>query len=78
MSRQLVGAVFLGVAAVLYAARHFGAMMFIATKTGDMGEAYRSALQIGGSELLTLSVMALLIGLAYLLWGEYQSRAGRR
>ena len=30
MSGQLVGTVFLAIAAVLYAARHAGAMMFIA------------------------------------------------
>jgi hypothetical protein len=78
MSRQVVGAVFLAIAAVLYAARHLGAMTFIAAKTGDVGEQYRFALQAGGSELLTLSMIALLIGLAYLLWGEYESRGVRR
>ena len=75
MTRQLVGAVFLAVAAILYAARHVGAMVLVANKTGDLGEAYRSALRVGGAELLTLSVIALVVGLAYLLWGEYESWA---
>ena len=78
MTRQLVGAVFLAVAAIPYAARHIGAMVYIADKTGDMNEAHRFALRVGGSELLTLSVIALVIGLAYLLWGEYESREWRR
>ncbi len=78
MTRQLVGAVFLAVAAILYAARHVGAMVYNANKTGDMNEAYESALRVGGAELLTLSVIALVVGLAYLLWGEYESWASRR
>ena len=78
MTRQLVGTVLLVVAAILHAARHLGAMVFVANKTGDMGEAYSSALRAGGSELITLSVIALLVGLVYLLWGEYESRASRR
>jgi hypothetical protein len=43
VTRQLVGAVFLAVAAILYAARHVGAMVLVANETGDLGEAYRSA-----------------------------------
>ena len=39
MTRQLVGAVFLAVAAILPAARHLGAMVCVANRTGDMGEA---------------------------------------
>ncbi len=78
MTRQLVGTVFLVVAAILHAARHLGAMVFVANKTGDLGEAYRSALRVGGAELLTLSVIALLVGLAFLLRGEYESQARRR
>jgi hypothetical protein len=78
VTRQLVGAVFLAVAAILYAARHLGAMVYIANKTGDMNEAYRFALRVGGSELLSLSTIALVVGLAYLLWGEYESWALRR
>ena len=78
MTRQLVGAVFLAVAAILYAARHVGAMVYIANKTGNMEEAYRFALRVGGAKLLTLSVMALVVGLAYLLWGEYERWAVRR
>ncbi len=79
MTRQLVGAVFLAAAAILYAARHVGAMVVIANNTGDMGEQYRAALRgVGGFELLPLSVIALVFGLAYLLWGEYESWALRR
>ena len=78
MTRQLVGAVLLAVAAILHAARHVGAMVYIANKTGDMNEAYGAALRAGGSELLTLSAIALVVGLGYLLWGEYESRAVRR
>ena len=78
MARQLVGAVFCSIAAVLYAARHVGAAMIVSTKTGDQREAYRFALQAGGSELLLLSIIALLIGLVYLAWGEYESRVRQR
>ncbi len=74
MSRQLVGVLFLAVAAILYGARHLGAMTFIAAKTGDVSEQYRFALQAGGKELLAMSIIAGLIGLVYLLWGEYESR----
>ncbi len=78
MTRQLIGSVFIAVAAILYAARHLGAMTFIATKTGEMNEQYRLALQSGGTELLALSIVALLVGVVYLLWGEYESRVLRR
>ncbi|HEX2184344.1 MAG TPA: hypothetical protein VHN78_02415 [Chloroflexota bacterium] len=74
MTRQLAGAVFLAVAAILYAARHVGAMVLVANETGDLSEAYRAALRVG-AELLTLSVIAPVVGLGYLLWGEYESRA---
>jgi hypothetical protein len=78
MTRQLVGVVFCTIAAVLYAARHVGAAMIVSTKTGDQREAYRFALQAGGSELLVLSIIALLIGLVYLAWGEYGGRVRQR
>ncbi len=78
MTRQLVGAVFCTIAAVLYAARHVGAALIVPTNTGDQREAYRFALQAGGSELLLLSIIALLIGLVYLAWGEYEGRVRQR
>ena len=78
MTRQLVGAVFCTIAAVLYAARHVGAAMIVSTKMGDQREAYRFALQAGGSELLVLSIIALLVGLVYLAWGEYEGRVRQR
>ena len=53
-------------------------MVLVADNTGDMGEQYRTALRVGGAELLPLSVIALVVGLAYLLWGEYESWALRR
>ncbi len=40
MTRQLVGAVFCGIAALLYATRHVGAAVIVSTKTGDQREAY--------------------------------------
>ncbi|MDI3339436.1 MAG: hypothetical protein QJR03_02770 [Sphaerobacter sp.] len=77
MSRQLIGAVFCGAAAVLYAARHIGAATIVATKTGDLQEQYRLALQTGGTELRTLALLALALGVIYLAWGEYESHQRR-
>ena len=45
-------------------------MAVIAARTGNVNEQYAFALQSGG-ELLTLSIVALLIGVLYILWGEY-------
>jgi hypothetical protein len=53
-------------------------MTSMATKTGNLNEQHSLAFQAGGPERLILSVAALLLGIAYVFWGEYESYALRQ
>jgi hypothetical protein len=77
VTRQLVGAMFLAIAAALYGVRHLGAAIISANKTGNLSEQYRLAFDAVGGELSVLAIIAALVGVAYLAWGEYEQRRAR-
>ena len=69
---SFAGAAFILSAAVLFAARHIGAATIVATKTGDQPQQYQFALQ-AGAELLPLSIAALVVGVALIVWSELRA-----
>jgi hypothetical protein len=76
MGRQLVGSMFCICAAILFATRYIGAAASVSPSNGNVETEYTYTVQAIGSELLVLSIIALLVGLVYVGWGEYDRYRG--
>ena len=76
MGKQLVGSMFCICAAILYAARYIGAAAGVSPGGGNVENEYAYTVQAVGSPLLVLSIIALLVGLVYVGWGEYDRYIG--
>jgi hypothetical protein len=70
MNRRITGTIFLAIAAFLYAARYLTAAIYGSGVTSWNPEIFRSMLSYVGNNLLILSVVFALAGLAYLVWAE--------
>ncbi len=70
MNRRITGTIFLAVAAFLYAARYLAAAIFGSGITSWNRELFASMLSYVGNNLIILSIVFALAGLAYLVWAE--------
>jgi hypothetical protein len=70
MNRRITGTIFLAVAAFLYATRYLAAAIYGSGVTSWNLEIFRSMLSYVGNNLLILSIVFALAGLAYLVWAE--------
>lgn len=74
MSKRSVGVGFCLISALLYSARHLAtAILAQGASLSSTGEEFDAYKRFQGGELLYLSLVALLIGLVYLAWGEYEA-----
>ena len=72
MSRRTTGVVFCFIASLLYAARYLAAAIFgsgVSTWSSDL---FGSMLDYVGNGLLTWATIALVVGIAHLVWGEIE------
>ena len=74
MSRRAAGVALVAVAAVLYAARHLAAATFMSSLSNWNAELFASALQYTGQGIVTWAIVALVAGVAYLVWAEIRER----
>jgi hypothetical protein len=74
MNRRITGTIFLAVAAFLYATRYLAAAIYGSGVTSWNREMFRSMLSYVGNNLLILSIVFALAGLAYLAWGELKEK----
>jgi len=85
MEKRVTGAIFCGISALLFATRYVvAALLNVARFSGQDvwggGDAltrfwsfYSNSLK-EMRMLLVLSIVALVVGIAYLIWGEYEAR----
>ncbi len=73
MSRRTTGTVLLGISALLYSTRYLSAAIFGSSLTTWNAKLFNAMLQSVGTELVTLSLIALIAGLAYLAWAEVEA-----
>ena len=72
MNNKGVGAVFCLIAALLMAAKYLAAAIFMSGLSSWSGELFRSGLAHVGSPLSAAAVIALVLGIAFLVWGIVQ------
>lgn len=70
MSRRTTGVVFCFIAALLYATRYLAAAIFGSGVSSWDAELFRAMLQYVGDGPVVLTILALTIGVAYLVWDE--------
>ena len=74
MNKRGTGAIFCLIAAILYAARYLAAAIFMTGISSWNSNLFENGLEYVGSSLLTLSVVSLIIGIAYLIWAEIEEQ----
>lgn len=76
MSRRITGISFVAVAAFLYATRFFAAAIWGSSFNTWNAENFSHLLGYVDQGLTTWSIVALIIGLIYLLWAEISEMRG--
>ena len=72
MNNKGVGAVFCLIAALLMAAKYLAAAIFMSGVVSWSRELFRSGLEHVGPPLSIAAVIALVLGVAFLVWGIVQ------
>lgn len=72
MSRRTTGTFLLLIASILYAARYLTAAIFGSSTLGWSAEFYNSMLRYVGRGSVIWSLVALIVGLVYLVWAEVE------
>ena len=70
MNRRAAGVCFCAIAAVLFAARYLTAARFGSGVLSWDAGLFRAMLEYVGTPLLTLSILSLVAGIAYLIFSE--------
>ena len=70
MSKRGVGALFCFVSAILFSTRYVAAAIFMSGATSWDESLFSAGLEYVGSPLLVLSIISLVVGIAYLAWEE--------
>ncbi len=78
MSKRAAGVAFCGIAAFLFATRYLAAAIFSSGGSSWDKQLFQAMLEYVGTVPITLSIIALAFGVAYLIWGEYEEWTGRR
>ena len=77
MNKRGAGALFCLIAALLYAARYVAAAVYVSNESSWSPELFAVGLQFQGNGLLILSVLSLVVGVGYLVWGEMEEHRQR-
>ena len=72
MNNKGVGAIFCLISALLFAARYLAAAIFMSGVVSWSRELFRSGLEHVGPPLSIAAVIALVLGVAFLVWGIVQ------
>ncbi len=70
MSKRAAGVVFIFVAAFLYAVRILAAAIYGSNMVSWSAENFMALLQYVGNGPIILAVIALVVGVSYLIWAE--------
>ena len=72
MNKRGTGVAFLAIAALLFSVRYISAAIIGSGITSWSGELFNAMLGFIGFPLYIWSIIALILGLAYIGWGEYE------
>ena len=72
MSKRGTGVAFIAIAAFLFSAKYISAAIFGSGLASYNEELFNAMLSYIGNPLSICSIIALLLGLAYIAWGEYE------
>ena len=72
MSKRGTGVAFIAIAAFLFSAKYISAAIFGSGVLSWDKELFNAILSYVGSPLSVGSIFALIIGVAYITWGEYE------
>ena len=78
MNNKGTGAVFCLISAILMAARYLAAAIFMSSLSSWSNELFTSGLEYVGSPLLIASIIALIVGIAFLGYGLYEEITGKK
>ncbi|KJS03722.1 MAG: DNA helicase [Peptococcaceae bacterium BRH_c4a] len=76
MSRRTVGVTLISIAAFLYGVRYLSAAIFGSGVSSWNRDLFESMLEYVGHGLSIWAVVALVVGVAYLVWAEVSHRRG--
>ena len=72
MNKRGTGVAFIAIAAFLFSAKYISAAIFGSSVASWDEDLFNAMLEYIGYPLSICSIIALLIGLAYIVWGEYE------
>jgi len=73
MSKRLTGVTFISIAAFLYGIRYLSASVFGSNVSSWNEQLFQAMLNSVGKTPLYISILALIVGIGYLLWAEIES-----
>ena len=74
MTKRSVGVIFCLISALLFSARYISAAIFISNITSWDSDLFAVALDYIGIPLLVFSIISLIAGVFYLIWGEISEK----
>lgn len=73
MTRRTTGNVLLLISALLYSTRYLCAAIFGSSLTSWSTDLFNAMLTSVGGQFVTLSIIALVAGIGYLVWAEFEA-----
>jgi hypothetical protein len=73
MSRRTTGVIFICLAAFLFGVRYLSAAIFASNVNSWSSDLFNAMLDYVGPAPTTLSIIALVVGIIYLLWAEIEA-----
>ena len=72
MNKRGTGVAFIAIASFLFSAKYISAAIFGSSVTSWDEDLFNAMLSYIGNPLSICSIIALLLGLVYIAWGEYE------
>lgn len=74
MNKRGTGTIFCLIAAILFSTRYITAAIYMSGASSWDANLFSSGLEYVGSPLFYLSIISLMIGVGYLIWGELEDK----
>ena len=72
MNKRGTGVTFIAIASFLFSTRYISAAIYGSSSSNWNDELFNAMLEFIGNPLSICAIFALLIGLAYIVWAEYE------
>lgn len=78
MNKQGLGGLFCLISAIVFTAWQLSAAIYMSNASSWSGELFKSGLEYTAGSMPTISVIALVVGVLFILWGEWESRSRKK